>query len=164
MQQEDKNARRTKATKDENGKWQPTGDYEIGFGRPPLATRFTGKPGPGRPKGSVSYDVMLRKHLSKKRKVRIDGKDRTVTQGELVIITTVRDAMEGKSKDARRQILADMHRLSPADHHEAGTSVRDHNEADRLTFDEFYQTVRDEVLADLGMQPEDKSYDAGEDS
>ncbi|MCL6250291.1 hypothetical protein M3P36_04405 [Altererythrobacter sp. KTW20L] len=112
----------------------------------------------------MSYDVMLRKHLAKMRKVRIDGKERTVTQGELVIITTVRDAMEGKSKDARKQILSDMLRLSPPDQHDASASARDHNEADRLTFDEFYQTVRDEVLADLGIQPGDEPGDAGEGS
>ena len=57
--------RRGHATKDENGKWQPTAPYPNGFARTPADTRFKpgGKGGPGRPKGSVSHDALMQKHL-----------------------------------------------------------------------------------------------------
>jgi len=56
--------KRGHARKDARGKWQPTGDYDVGFGKPPKAHRFDGtKPGPGRPKESRSQDSYLREEL-----------------------------------------------------------------------------------------------------
>lgn len=47
------------------------GNDEGGYGNPPVSHQFTGKPGPGRPKGSKSIDGALRKTFSKK-VVRVD--------------------------------------------------------------------------------------------
>ncbi len=99
---------------------------------------------------------MMRKHLAKKRKVKIDGRERSISQGELLIITTVRDALEGKSKDARKQVLADMARMSPAATPESAEPAGRLNEADRLTLDEFCQTVREDIMAEFGIEPDPK--------
>ena len=156
-----------KAVKDENGKWQPTGDYEVGFGRPPVASRFSGKPGPGRPKGLVSYDGLVTKHLGKKRRVRIEGREKSITQAELIVMKTVNDAVEGKNRDARKQVFIDMARVMPAETREALRSPQDYNEADRLTLEEFHREVRAEILAELGLDsvsPASPASDAGEGS
>jgi hypothetical protein len=141
---------RSRAIKDETGKWQATGDYEVGFGRPPKATQFNGKPGPGRPKGTVSFDKLLRKHLTQKRNVRINGGERQVTNAELIIMTLVKDAVEGKDRGARKFALAEMARtLVPA---EAGTRPLDQqhlNESDALSLAEFEQDLRERLLREL---------------
>jgi hypothetical protein len=137
-----------KTTKDADGKWRPTGNHEVGFGRPPKHSRFNGKPGPGRPKGSLNYDTVLSKHLAMKRKVQIDGREQTLTQGELVIIATVRDALAGKGRDARKQVLADMQRMSPdplPDTADAGS----YNDADNATLEEYRRMIREELRVEI---------------
>ena len=147
-----------KAQKDENGKWQPTGDYEVGFGRPPIATQFSGKPGPGRPKGSSSYKTVLLSHLNKRRSLTVDGRKKSVTQGEVVIMTTIRDAMEGKNRDARRQVLSAMERYMPGTGLDQPAAEQP-NASDELTMAEFYQTIRAEIMSELGLEVTDKAGD-----
>lgn len=157
-------SRRGKARKDENGKWQPTGDYEVGFGRPPVATRFAGKPGPGRPKGSVSYDTLMAKHLGQRSKVRINGHQKVVSHAELIVMSTVKDAIEGKRRDARKQVLTEMARLMTPTLRDAGISPKDLNDADRLTLEEFHRDVRAQILAEIGLDPAERADGAGEES
>ena len=103
--------RRGHAIKNAQGKFLPTGEG-VGFASPPKEHRFNGKPGPGRPKASLSHDAMVRKHLERKRKVRIDGKEKSVSLRELLIMTAHKQALEGKIK-ALTETLADSARLYP---------------------------------------------------
>lgn len=92
-------------------KRQATGDYPVGYCRPPIEHQFNGKPGPGRPKGAVSQDKLMRKHLSQKRKVKVDGKELKVSMRELLIITTIKHALAGKKELGG--LLSEAFRLFP---------------------------------------------------
>ena len=136
--------RRGHALKDENGKWLPTGDYEVGFGRPPVAHQFNGKPGPGRPRQKVSHDHILRRHLEQKRKVRIDGQDKTMSVLELVIATTIKGALQGKDKPLR-ELRLEIARLFPETvRAETGDAARTSASAAQIL---------DHFFSDLGALP-----------
>jgi hypothetical protein len=73
-------------------------DCEVGYGRPPKATRFTpGKSGNprGRPKGSRSVGAILKGVMSQKVTVSDGGRMRRVSRVELMLLRLVNDAARG---------------------------------------------------------------------
>ncbi len=71
--------------------------YEVGFGRPPVATRFPkGKSGnpKGRPKGSRNFNALLAKMLAKKIVVREGNRTRTVSTGEAIMLSLREGALK----------------------------------------------------------------------
>ncbi|WP_445192403.1 DUF5681 domain-containing protein [Sphingomonas sp. Tas61C01] len=104
--------RRGHALKSDDGKWLPTGPGP-GWCNPPLESRFQkgGRGEPGRPKGSVSHDRVMKKLLVQKRTVRVDGKETKIAAHELIVMTTVKAAAEGKDRDARKYVLSEAARL-----------------------------------------------------
>lgn len=93
-------------------KHKPTGDYTVGYARPPVEHQFKGKAGPGRPRGSFSQDTILRRNLAQSRKVKIDGKVRTMPMREYLVMTQIKLAAEGKLA-ALKGLLAESARLYP---------------------------------------------------
>lgn len=77
-------------------------DYEVGHGRPPVASRF--KPGhsgnpKGRPKGAKNLSVLIREKLAAKVPVREGGRQRLMSKAELGVIKLVnRFAETGNEK------------------------------------------------------------------
>ena len=73
-------------------------DCEVGYGRPPKATRFApGKSGNprGRPKGSRSVGAVLKGIMSQKVTVSEGGRMRRVSRVELMLLRLVNDAARG---------------------------------------------------------------------
>ncbi|MFN3890735.1 MAG: DUF5681 domain-containing protein [Beijerinckiaceae bacterium] len=75
----------------------PSRDYEVGYGRPPKASRF--KPGQsgnrkGRPKGSLSMSTLVGRELDRKVTVRIGGKLRTMTNREVNAVQLVQKSRQ----------------------------------------------------------------------
>jgi len=69
-----------------------TPPYEVGYGRPPLATRF--KPGQsgnarGRPKGDKNLSTLTREKLQAKVAVREGGRERRMSKGEIGVTKLV---------------------------------------------------------------------------
>lgn len=84
------------------------GDYEVGYGRTPKATRF--KPGQsgnprGRPKAPKSVAVMLQEALAARITVQENGRTRSLTMQEVIIRGLVRDAAR-RNHTALRVLLS----------------------------------------------------------
>lgn len=82
--------------------------YEVGYGKPPKATRF--KPGQsgnprGRRKGSRNMKDIAREQLDRKQRVTVDGKVRVLTNREITVIAQVNKARKGDPK-AFRELMA----------------------------------------------------------
>lgn len=102
---------KSKAAKIKAGKKQPTGDYAVGYCKPPLATRFDGsRPGPGRPPGALSQDTLLKKHLTQVRPVAIEGKQTKMQNRELVLMMRMKEALSG-NRHAADYVLTQAARL-----------------------------------------------------
>lgn len=74
-------------------------DYEVGYGKPPVATRF--KPGQsgnpkGRPKGARSLSTILAEELRSTITISENGKKATVTKMRAIMKRVVADSMAGK--------------------------------------------------------------------
>jgi hypothetical protein len=74
-------------------------DYEVGFGRPPKATRF--KPGKsgnprGRPKGSRPVGAVLQQILGRRVAVTENGRTRRVPMVEVILRQLANDAMRSE--------------------------------------------------------------------
>ncbi|KAB2883318.1 MAG: hypothetical protein F9K34_12145 [Albidovulum sp.] len=83
------------------------GTYEVGYGRPPVATRF--KPGQsgnprGRPKGAKNVDTILRAVLMQQITVLEGGKRRKVTVFEVFLKRLSKQALEGDPKSGDKMI------------------------------------------------------------
>ena len=84
------------------------GDYEVGYQRPPKATRFqkgrSGNPR-GRPRNrrrDIPYDTLLGQMVT----VREDGRERRVTVAEAFILQLTKKGLEGDSASARASLAA----------------------------------------------------------
>lgn len=74
------------------------GDYTVGYGRPPEATRF--KPGQsgnplGRPKGSRSIGAMLQRIVTQRVAITENGRTRRVPAIEVMLRRLANDALQG---------------------------------------------------------------------
>lgn len=72
-------------------------DYEVGHGRPPVATRF--KPGQsgnpkGRPKASKNLSTLAREKLQAKVSVRENGRERRMSKAEIGVTKMVNRFVE----------------------------------------------------------------------
>ena len=76
-----------------------SGDYEVGHGKPPQATRFKkGKSGnpKGRPKGIQNLSTLLEKELNSKIRIREGTKSSEIRKLDAIVKTVVNDAIKGK--------------------------------------------------------------------
>lgn len=153
--------RRGHAVKDERGKWLPTGNYDSGWCQPPQATRFKKgcKPGPGRPRGTVSHDTLLKKHLGQKRRIRVDGRERDVATREIVLMTTVKAAAEGKDREARKYVLQEMARIYGGEGRDNSGVPVELSASDALSLAEFEAEIRRQILEDIALNNVDDQED-----
>ena len=97
------------------GAREKSGDYEVGYGKPPVNTRF--KPGQsgnpkGRPRGSKSFASLMRAALSETVQVREDGRLRHISRREAIIKSLIARALKGDAR-ANDRLLSFMQQLYP---------------------------------------------------
>jgi len=94
-------AKRAQPSRHEEG--SGSGDYAVGYGRPPRAYRFrpghSGNPR-GRRKGAKSEATILRNLLNRKINVRQNGRRRKITVFEAILLRFTEDALKGNIKAA----------------------------------------------------------------
>jgi len=77
---------------------QQSGDYKVGYGKPPQHTRF--KPGvsgnpKGRPKQTKDLEKLFDRELSKLVRINDGGESRTISKREAVVKTIVHASLQG---------------------------------------------------------------------
>ena len=125
---------------------KPRGDYEVGYGRPPVATRF--KPGQcanpkGRPKGSKNLATIAREKLDAKVKVREGGRDRLMSKREIGVTKLVNKFAE----TGDLKILLALAKLAeetdgPAAHARAVVPVEEREEASNAAILDWFLQSR----------------------
>lgn len=98
-------------------KRKPSGEYEVGYGRPPQHSRF--KPGQsgnprGRPKGHQNIKTVLEALLDQKVTVTENGRPKRMTKRELMFAGAINRAAKGDPR-ALSTIVTLMARLGLAD-------------------------------------------------
>ena len=86
-------------------KKKPTGDYPVGYCRPPVEHRIKKnerKNPKGRPKGSKNLKTDLLEELGEQMKVREDGKERRISKQRALIKTQVARALNGNDRAAAK--------------------------------------------------------------
>jgi hypothetical protein len=82
----------------------PKGDYDVGYGKPPSHTKFqkgvSGNPR-GRPKGSKNLKTLARKVMNTKVTLRENGKTRTVSKAEAMLMAVFNRGLSGDPSAAR---------------------------------------------------------------
>ena len=79
-----------------SGRGRKSSDYEVGYGRPPIATRFAAgnRANPsGRPRGSKSLGAVLQDIMRQKITVSEHGKTRRIPTLEVILRRLASDAM-----------------------------------------------------------------------
>ena len=104
---------------------------------------------------AVSRDTLLRQELDAKRTVCIDGETRRIATRQLVIQTTVKDALTG-DREARRMIWEAMGRPLPAEADVPELPLYQRlNANDALTLEEFEAEVRRRIMAEVAGEAPD---------
>jgi hypothetical protein len=79
----------------------PTADYEVGYAKTPVSTRFqkgqSGHPG-GRKKGSRNFKTIFREAMATTVELTEPGQQRSVDATTAVILSAIRDALKGHRK------------------------------------------------------------------
>ena len=113
------------------------GDYEVGYGRPPVATRFqTGQSGnpKGRPKQARNARTIVADILTRKITLRDGRGERQVSYLEALLMRAADKAGKGDLRTLR--FLIDLHEQSQADLPEAGED-RDLNPDDQALIADY---------------------------
>ncbi|SPJ25041.1 DUF5681 domain-containing protein [Palleronia abyssalis] len=105
------------------------GSYEVGFGKPPKATRFrkgrSGNPR-GRPRGARGVKVLLDEALSRKITVTEGGRTARVSKSEALLVSLINKAIKGDIRAAAQVLrLMETHGERPADRKELVINVVD---------------------------------------
>lgn len=90
------------------------GHYDVGYGKPPVATQFPkgNKMGKGRPKGSKNLKTIVNEALGVKVPAKINGKTMKLSKGELAIHQLANKASAGDLK-AIEKVIALQERYGP---------------------------------------------------
>jgi hypothetical protein len=115
--------------------------YEIGYKKPPAETRFTkgqsGNP-KGRPKGAKNLATLLVKVGRERVRVTINGRTRTITKLEAILLQLANKAISGEDR-AAKEILHLLSLYEESD--KSGLPQADQDEKDEATLDNIVKRI-----------------------
>ena len=123
-----------------------TGNYEVGYGKPPLHTRFQkGKSGnpKGRPRGKKNMSTLLSTALNASIVVVANGRRKKITKREAIVTQLVNKSAAADLK-ATQIVLAMLRELES----------QDDGSADRAVFTEADQQIIQQIRARLRGEKE----------
>ena len=114
-------------------------DYEVGYGKPPVKSRFkpkqSGNP-KGRPKGSRNMSTILQQQLDAKVPVIENGRRRRITKREVVASKLIEKAMKAdvRAIDAMHRLLGQAAITGSSDLSPDDDAARKHDEEIAIAF------------------------------
>jgi uncharacterized protein DUF5681 len=115
--------------------------YEIGYKKPPAETRFTqgqsGNP-KGRPKGAKNLATLIVKVGRERVRVTINGRTRTMTKLEAILLQLANKAISGEDR-AAKEILHLLSLYEESD--KSGLPQADQDEKDDATLDNIVKRI-----------------------
>jgi len=141
---------------------KPTGDYEIGRGKPPRHAGFqkgrSGNP-KGRPKGSKNLATLLNQALDEKVYVTEDGRRRRITNRELVVKQLVNKSAAADLRAIKQltDIVDDVERRTGAS--PAPPEPSELTATDREVVELFVARLRRQIAAEAAAAPETEKPD-----
>ena len=138
---------------------KPPGQYEVGYGRPPIHTRFP--PGQsanpaGRRKGQPTLNEMVMKEAARLVKIKRGDTVETITKYQGVIRRTFQSAMEGNIAAARLLFLW----LQPNAPDPSGGPAEDETTNLALSATPDDETLRRMLARFAHLQPKDEEADS----
>lgn len=122
--------------------------YEIGYKKPPAETRFTrgqsGNP-KGRPKGAKNLATLLVKVGRERVRVTINGRTRTITKLEAILLQLANKAISGEDR-AAKEILHLLSLYEESD--KTGLPQADQDEKDEATWENIVKRI---LKSDSGL-------------
>jgi len=117
-------------------------DYAVGFGKPPLETRFksgsSGNP-KGRPKGVKNHKTMILELLNERITVTENGRSRQMTKAEAALRQQMNKALQGDP----RAIRETFHLLRYAEGEEQpGDDVTSPSENDQIVWENLPRRIK----------------------
>ena len=145
-------------------KSKKTGNYEIGYKKPPKATRF--QPGEsgnrlGRPKKPRSSNEILEKIMSEKVTIVIKGRRRTVTMKEVLIRQLVTEGMKGNQRALKAIFNRETERILDEDARLA--EQKKHHEEISKGMDEIFKRIEARKAKEEAAKKEKQMDEKGED-
>lgn len=135
-------------------------DYEVGYGRPPLATRFragsVGNP-KGRPKRAKTVGQIIQEAMMMPVRIEVNGKPKTMTAQEVIIRNLVHSAARGDTK-AIHSLFGLKARYQ--DSTETTLTPSDLKANDRKIIEEYWAKISTSGTADASPVPSAETTEA----
>jgi hypothetical protein len=116
--------------------------YEVGYKKPPSSTRFTkgqsGNP-KGRPKGAKNLANLLFKIGRERVRVQVNGRPRTITKLEAILLQLANKAISGEDRAARE--ILHLHSLYEGSE-QSGTEEVDLHERDQTVMQSILKRIQ----------------------
>ena len=138
---------------------QPTGDFEVGYGKPPAHTRFQkGQPGnpKGRPKGTKNLKTDLLEELSELMIVREDGRQRRISKQRALVKTQAARALKGNDRAAAK--ILDLYQRVAGLENDAADVDLPLTEDERAVIENLEEKLRRRVDAAARKADDDNSH------
>jgi len=143
------------ADNNQNEKIENDGGYEVGYGKPPKASRFqkgqVGNP-KGRPPGAKNFKTNVRNALNSRVRMKLDGKSKNVSSQEAVLLTLMEQALGKRNMPAIKTAL-ELGRLYNDD--EIATEVSALSEGDNALLNAYVERHASESLEEDENEEDD---------
>jgi len=140
-----------------------TGDYAVGFGRPPVATRFqpgqSGNP-KGRTKGAKNFATAITAELKTRVAITENGKPRNLAKLEVIAKRLVNKAAEGDPK--AMALLLQFDRAGQMAPKTDATNLEQFAQVDQPVIDSIVQRIRQTAVPNGELEADNSAAATGD--
>lgn len=139
-------------------------EYEVGYKKPPLHTRFqpgqSGNP-KGRPAGSKSFRTLIDRELSTKVRVREGGRVVHLTKRELLVKQMIKKAIEGDHRSQQTLLKFDQELVASLANGSTPPADAPLEPDDRAIFDAFAAMLKGHAADEVATEEPNRGEKSG---